>query len=445
MKRWLWILAVVVAVGGALWYFLGRGNKDQAPKYRTEAASRGDVTMSVTATGSISAVTTVQVGSQVSGIISKLYVDFNSKVEQGQLLAELDPTPLEATVAQRRADVTQAEVQQRNAKIQFDREARLLEQKLVPQSEYDTAKATLDGAQAQVDQARAALLQANTNLGYTKIRSPINGVVVARQYDIGQTVAASFQAPTLFTIAQDLTKMQVAADVDQSDIGRVQVGQSATFTVDAYPEEKFTGRIKEVRLNATSNQNVVTYPVILEVPNPDGKLRPLMTADVSIQVAQVKDVLRVPNAALRFRPMASGDDAARGGRAGAPGASGGGGFQRGGQGAGGGPSAGAGGANSGTRSGGASPGATGEGAPAGGQRMSRREGGGEGGERGGQTVFILQPDGKLKPVHIRTGISDGRYTQVLDGELQDGDAVVTGAATAKADAAGARMMGGGRF
>ena len=436
MKRWLWILAGVVVLGGALWYFLGRGSKDQAPKYRTEAAARGDVTMSVTATGSISAVTTVQVGSQVSGIISKLYVDFNSKVEQGQLLAELDPTPLEATVAQRRADVTQAEVQQRNAKIQFDREARLLDQKLVPQSEYDTAKATLDGAQAQVDQARAALLQANTNLGYTKIHSPINGVVVARQYDIGQTVAASFQAPTLFTIAQDLTKMQVAADVDQSDIGRVQVGQSATFTVDAYPEEKFTGRIKEVRLNATSNQNVVTYPVILEVPNPDGKLRPLMTADVSIQVAQVKDVLRVPNAALRFRPMASGDDATRGagGRPGATGASGGGGFQRNaGQGAGGGSRDAAGGAPGGAPAGGAGAG----------PRMGgRREGGGEG---GGQTVFVLGADGKLSPVHLKTGISDGRYTQVLEGELKEGDNIVVGAATAKADAAGARMMGGGRF
>ena len=444
MKRGLWILAGVVVLGGVVWYFVGRNGKEQAPKYRTEAASRGDVTMSVTATGSISAVTTVQVGSQVSGIISKLYVDFNSKVEQGQLLAELDPTPLEATVAQRRADVTQAEVQQRNAKIQFDREARLLEQKLVPQSEYDTAKATMDGAQAQVDQARAALLQANTNLAYTKIRSPINGVVVARQYDIGQTVAASFQAPTLFTIAQDLTKMQVAADVDQSDIGRVQVGQGATFTVDAYPEEKFTGRIKEVRLNATSNQNVVTYPVILEVPNPDGKLRPLMTADVSIQVAQVKDVLRVPNAALRFRPMASGDDATRGGRGGAVGASGAGGFQRGGQGAGGGPSSG--GANAGPRgAGGPPPGGASEGASSGSQRMGRRDAGGEGGEHGGQTVFVLLPDGKLKPVHIRTGISDGRYTQVLDGELKDGDAVITGAATAKADAAGARMMGGGRF
>src|SRR5436190_2925201 len=248
MKRGLWILAGVVVLGGVVWYFVGRNGKEQAPKYRTEAASRGDVTMSVTATGSISAVTTVQVGSQVSGIISKLYVDFNSKVEQGQLLAELDPTPLEATVAQRRADVTQAEVQQRNAKIQFDREARLLEQKLVPQSEYDTAKATMDGAQAQVDQARAALLQANTNLAYTKIFSPIDGEVVARQYDIGQTVAASFQAPTLFIIAKDLTKMQVQADVDQSDIGQIKVNEVSRFTVDAYPEQQFRGRISQVRL-----------------------------------------------------------------------------------------------------------------------------------------------------------------------------------------------------
>lgn len=440
MKRFLGVLVAVVVVAGGIWLVVARQRKEQAPKYRTEPASRGDVTMNVTATGSISAVTTVQVGSQVSGIIAKLYADFNSKVEEGQLLAELDPTPLEATVAQRQADVTQAEVQARNAKIQLDRESRLLQAQLVPQSDFDTAKATFDSAQAQVDQARAALLQARTNLGYTKIRSPITGVVVARQYDIGQTVAASFQAPTLFTIAQDLTKMQVSADVDQSDIGRVAVGQPATFTVDAYPDERFRGRIKEVRLNATSNQNVVTYPVILEVPNPDEKLRPLMTADVSIQVAQVKDVLRVPNAALRFRPMATGEDAARatrGGNGASPSAAT--------------PAVTPGeGARGGGRRGG---GARGESAPAGtpasaGAPSAERPYGGEraGAPSGGQTIYVAAPDGKLRPVRIRTGISDGRYTEVLGGELQEGDAVVVGAATTKADAAGGRLIGaGGRF
>ncbi|MEO8505211.1 MAG: efflux RND transporter periplasmic adaptor subunit [Acidobacteriota bacterium] len=422
MKKWLWIV-VVLLVAGAGWYLWSRSHKDQGPKYRTEEARLGDITMNVTATGTISAVKTVQVGSQVSGIVSKLYVDFNSKVTAGELLAELDPTPFEATVAQRQADVTQAQVQQRNAKIQFDRAARLLNESLIPQSDYDTAKATLDSSQAQVDQAKAGLLQANTNLTYTKIRSPIDGVVVARQYDIGQTVAASFQAPTLFTIAQDLTKMQVAADVDQSDIGRVQVDQPATFTVDAYPDEKFRGRIQEVRLNATANQNVVTYPVILEVPNPEGKLRPLMTADVSIQVAQAKDVLRVPNAALRFRPMVTGDGPSAAGATPTRAGSGGSGGTRG----------------SGS---GVGPGSSGgSGAP--GESGARL---GRGADKANQTVFVLSPQGKLSPVKIHIGVSDGRYTQVLDGELREGDAVVLGAATTKADAAGGRLIGaGGRF
>ncbi len=431
MKKWIGIAIAVVAIGGGLWYFLRRGRQDQVPKYRTEDASRGDVTMNVTATGSISAVTTVQVGSQVSGIISKLYADFNSKVAQGQLLAELDPTPFEATVAQRQADLTQAQVQQRNAKIQFDRQSRLLDQKLIAQSDYDTAKATLDGAQAQVDQAKAALLQAMTNLSYTKIHSPITGVVVDRQYDIGQTVAASFQAPTLFTIAQDLTKMQVSADVDQSDIGRVTVGQPAKFSVDAYPDEEFRGAITQVRLNATTNQNVITYPVIIEVPNPDQKLRPKMTATVAIEVARVQGVLRVPNAALRFRPIAEegASPAAR---------------QGGGQG------------NGGAAAGGQSRQGAGGGAPAG----PAREAGGFAGaaqafggateqraEKGWQTVYVLSARQILKPVKVRTGISDGRYTQVVDGELQEGDKIVLGAATARADATnpGVSRAMGGRF
>jgi HlyD family secretion protein len=372
------------------------GKKDE--QYRTEKVDRGNITMTVTATGTLSAVTTVQVGSQVSGVISRIYADFNSRVKKGQLLAELDPTPFQAQVEQRRADVTKAQVEAANAKITLDRQARLLKAGLAAQADYDSAKAQYDSARAQVQQATAALSQALTNLKYTKILSPIDGVVVDRQYDVGQTVAASFQAPTLFSIAQDLTKMQVQADVDQSDIGRVRVGQLARFTVDAYPDEEFRGRIAQIRLNATVSQNVVTYPVIIEVPNPDEKLRPKMTANVTIDVAVVRDVLRVPNSALRFKPdtgqAPAATSTASGGERGMAG------FGRG---------RGAGGA---------------AGMMPGGQAPVKR-----------QTIYLLDANKKLKPVQIRTGISDGHYTQVVEGEVHPGDNVVVGLVTSKVDSA----------
>ncbi|HEY8182450.1 MAG TPA: efflux RND transporter periplasmic adaptor subunit [Thermoanaerobaculia bacterium] len=392
------------------------GKKDE--QYRTEKVDRGNIVMTVTATGTLSAVTTVQIGSQVSGVISRLYADFNSKVKKGQLLAELDPTPFQAQVDQRRADVTQAQVQTANFKISYERQGRLLKAGLAPQADYDSAKAQYDGARAQVQQAAAALSQAVTNLKYTKIVSPIEGIVVDRQYDVGQTVAASFQAPTLFSIAQDLTKMQVQADVDQSDIGRVRVGQISRFTVDAYPDEEFRGRIAQIRLNATVSQNVVTYPVMIEVPNPDEKLRPKMTANVTIDVAVVRDVLRIPNSALRFKPDTAqvpaattatttsgvGQRAAGGGGATPP------------------------------------PGGGGERGMAG---MGR--GRGFGGAAGmmartqaapkRQTIYLLDDNKKLKPAQIRTGISDGRYTQVVDGDVKGGDSIVVGLVTSKVDQA----------
>ena len=380
-----------------------RGKNDEA--YKTEKVDRGNVTMTVTATGTLSAVTTVQIGSQVSGVIARLYADFNSEVKEGQLLAELDPTPFEQQVEQRRADVTRAQVQTEDARIKYDRQKRLLEAGLSSQADLDAAKAQYDSARAQVQQAQAALSQAQTNLKYTRISSPTDGVVVDKQYEVGQTVAASFQAPTLFEIAQDLTKMQVQADVDQSDIGRVQVGQAARFNVDAYPDEEFRGRIAQIRYNAQVNQNVVTYPVIIEVENPEGRLRPKMTANVTFDVSMVSNVLRVPNAALRFKPPQ--DENAKKGAA--------------------------------------------EGGPRGGdaaERMARSgQGGGPAGaaaqmprgRRGGkdaaarpQTVYILGADKKPKPVEIRTGISDGRFTQVVSGELKDGDLVIVGLATSKA-------------
>ncbi len=300
MKKIIWVIVVVGIVGGVVLLFGSRKTSD--PKYRTAKVDRGDVTQTVTATGSVSAVTTVAVGSQVSGIIQRLHADFNSQVKKGDLLAELDPTPFEEKVNAAQAGLEKANVEMRNTRIALERQKALKKEGLAPQADFDAAQANYDSARASVQQASAALKQTETDLKYTKIVAPIDGVVVARQYDVGQTVAASFQAPTLFTIAQDLTKMQVAADVSESDIGTVKVGQPVRFTVDAYPDRNFRGKVSQIRLNATVNQNVVTYPVIVAVDNPDLMLRPTMTANVSIEVARVRDAVRIPNAALRFRP-----------------------------------------------------------------------------------------------------------------------------------------------
>jgi HlyD family secretion protein len=403
LKRGITLAVVAGAVWGGWTWWKGRSKDDDAPRYRTETVDRGVVNETVTATGTVSAVTTVQVGSQVSGIVARLYADFNSRVSRGQLLAELDPTPFQATVEQRRADVTRFEVQMRAAEVAFKRQQRLLDQQLSAEADFDAAKADFDAAAAQVEQSRAALRQAETNLGYTRILSPIDGVVVARQYDVGQTVAASFQAPTLFTIAQDLTKMQVQADVDQADIGKIRVGQKASFSVDAYPDQSFRGEISQVRLNATANQNVITYPVILTVDNAEEKLRPQMTANVTIEVEKAENVLRVPNAALRFRPVetASTPDPDRAAaRMGAP-------------------AKGAAGASK------AFDAATG--AP----------------PRRGQSVYVLDGKDSLKPVPIRTGITDGRFTAVVDGELKEGDTIVVGIATAKVETTGSFPGTGG--
>ncbi|HEV8337425.1 MAG TPA: efflux RND transporter periplasmic adaptor subunit [Candidatus Polarisedimenticolia bacterium] len=418
-KRALIVTIGLVAIAAAGYFIFLRVGQPAEAKYRVQRVDEGDVTMTVTATGTISPVTTVLVGSQVSGIIAGLHADFNSPVKKGQVLADLDPTPFQAQVEQRRADLRQVEVQMQNASASFHRQEQLLAQNLASQADFDAAKAAYDGGRAQVDQARAALRQAQTNLTYTKIISPIDGVVVDRQYDVGQTVAASFQAPTLFTIAQDLKQMQVQADVDQSDIGRVQVGQTARFTVDAYPEENFSGKISQIRLNATVNQNIITYPVILAVPNPEEKLRPKMTADVTIEVAQVHGVLRVPNAALRFRPTDQSSES-RGAAA------------------------------RGTASQGAAN--SGQGRPPRGGGLAAaaepfgRAGAGRARGLGTQTVYVDTGGDRLKAVSIRTGISDGRFTQVLEGELKPGDSVVVGQETAKSDRNATPLpIGGGRM
>jgi HlyD family secretion protein len=437
-RRWLVSAIVVVVVALVALFFLRRGKDDGGEKYRTEVVDNGNVAQTVSATGTLSAVTTVQVGSQVSGIIAALHADFNSQVTKGQLLAELDPTPFQQQVDQRQADVAKSQVEVANSQVTLNRQKRLLAAGLIAQSEMDAAKAAYDAARAQADISRASLRQAQTNLGYTKIYSPIDGQVVSRAYDIGQTVAASFSAPTLFTIAKDLTKMQVQADVDQSDIGQVKVDEAARFTVDAYPEQEFRGRIAQVRLNATINQNVITYPVIIEVPNPEGRLRPSMTANVTIEVNQVRNVLRVPNAALRFRPetvegkdktaTTTGAAEGTGRRRDRSGTSG----QAAGQ------QAAGGGERPSFERGAAGMGERGQGGIAGAGRALDGSGGGgrQGGRRQTQTVYVIGEKNALRAVRLRTGITDGRFTQVVqvvDGTLNPGDKVVIGLATAKVD------------
>jgi HlyD family secretion protein len=418
----------------------GRGKKDE--NYKVEKVDRGDVTMTVTATGTLSAVTTVQIGSQVSGVIARLYADFNSHVKKGQLLAELDPTTFQAQVDQRRADLTKSQVELANTRITNDRQARLVKAGLSAQADLDSSRTAYEAAAAQVKQSEGALQQAQTSLAYTKIISPIDGVVVDRQYDVGQTVAASFQAPTLFSIAQDLTKMQVQADVDQSDIGRIAVGQVARFTVDSYPDQEFRGHIAQIRLNATVSQNVVSYPVMIEVPNPEEKLRPKMTANVTIDVATVHNVLRIANAALRFKPADQPEATATSGRGAKTDTS-----------------------TTSTTSTTATTAGTAPSPEERAARMGQRRrgiggaagafGGGGGGNQAParkkpQTVYILAADNKLQAVQIRTGISDGHYTEVVDGTLKVGDSIVVGLATTKVEgpaafggqAGGARGPGG---
>ncbi|MFL5408284.1 MAG: efflux RND transporter periplasmic adaptor subunit [Myxococcales bacterium] len=291
---------------------LACGKKVAAP-YKTEPVTRGSVNESVSATGDVSALVTVSVGSQVSGIVDKLYVDFNSPVKKGQLLATLDARlfqaalqKTDASVASARAGVQKAQAALADSQRLVSRDQELFKGGLIARSELDTAMATNDGNAASLAGAKAAVLQANAdraqaaaNLAFTKITSPIDGVVVSRSVDAGQTVAAALQAPTLFVIANDLTKMQILANVDQADVGKVHEGEDAKFTVDAYPGEVFKGHISQVRQAATTTNNVVTYAAVIQADNPDRKLRQGMTAAVTIVAANHDDVLRVPNAALR--------------------------------------------------------------------------------------------------------------------------------------------------
>ncbi len=291
-------------------------NKESTPKFRTEKVTRGDVIATVTATGAINPVTTVQVGTQVSGTIKQLFVDFNSTVRKGQLIAQIDPTSLEAQAEQQRAglasaiaNVKKAQASLLDADRTYKRDQELFSRNLIARSELDLAEtnyqanlASVDAAKAQVTQAQASLKYVDTNLGYARIVSPVDGVVISRNVDVGQTVAASFSTPTLFTIAQDLTKMQIDASVAEADIGSIKTGQAVEFTADAYPEDIFHGAVWQIRNAATTVSNVVTYDVVIRMDNKDLKLKPGMTANVSFIISTRKNVLRVPDTALTFTP-----------------------------------------------------------------------------------------------------------------------------------------------
>jgi len=448
-------LFAIIALGfvfGVSAYMRGRNGET---RYTTAQPDRGDVVEVVGATGALQAVTTVQVGSQVSGTIQSLMADFNSVVKKGQVIARLDPSTFEARLGQARANLVsaRANVERTRAQVtdtrqKFERARELASENLLPQSDLETAKANYDGAVAQmkaseaaVSQAEASVNQAEVDLAHTIIETPIDGVVINRNVDVGQTVAASFQAPVLFVIANDLTRMQVNASIDEADIGRVKVDQEVSFRVDAHPERTFVGRVEQVRLQPTTVQNVVSYNTIISVDNAEQLLMPGMTATVSVIVRKAEDVVRVPASALRFRPegfdaqafmqaqfAARAEKAAGGGQTAAA-------------------SAGAAASGPATPGQGRAPmggGGVGSG-PGGGFGSGRAASGGGMGMRGGQgrgtrgggsgpsIVFTLGKDGKPEPRLVRLGITDGQFVEVRDG-LAEGVGVVTGIDASKASA-----------
>lgn len=308
------LIAAVALVAFLGWRHLSSG-KDTV-SYRTAAVERGDLRVAISATGALRALSTVDIGSQVSGQVSEVLVDFNDRVERGQVIARIDPANFEARLTQTRANLSsaraslqEAQAALRNSEADYARKQELAQRQLVSRSEIDLAVAAREqaiarvaSARAQIEQAEASVANAQLELDYTVIRSPVDGVVLSRSVEPGQTVAASFQSPVLFQIAEDLAQMQIELSVDESDVGQIRAGQPVKFTVDAFPGREFNGEVRQVRLSATNLQNVITYPVVISVDNADLTLLPGLTANANIEVSQRRGVLRVPNAALRFRP-----------------------------------------------------------------------------------------------------------------------------------------------
>ena len=364
---WIKIILILALIGlGTAGYFYWQKSHSLslAERYKTQALEMGDIIQTVSANGTLNPVVLVNVGTQVSGTVKKLHVDFNDRVSQGQILAELDPALFQAQVSQSEANVSNAQASLELALANEARMRELFKQDYVSRQELDQTVQALKSARAQRALARAQLQKDRTNFGYSVIRSPVSGVVVSRVIDIGQTVAASFQTPTLFTIAQDLSKMQINSSFAEADVGNIQVGQSVRFTVDAFPNRTFQGTVKQRRLNPTTLQNVVTYDVVVAVDNPEQILMPGMTAYVNVTIAQRKNVLLVPNTALRFKPV--------------------------------------------------------DAAPKQGKPRSKEEHK----KAPGGTVYVLEND-KLKLVRIDTGITDNKFTEVVSGDLKAGNQVVT--------------------
>jgi HlyD family secretion protein len=395
-------LVLLSAAGYGVFHYV-RTREAAPPRYQTVTADRGRIAQKVTATGTLSALVTVQVGSQVSGRIESIYVDYNSQVKKGQLIAKIDPLLFQAAAAQARANLasaranlTKAKAQAAEADRQLARTKSLAEQKLGAAADLDTATsnsevahATVAAAQAGIEQASAAVHQAEVNLKFATITSPIDGVVISKNIDVGQTVAASLQAPTLFTIAQDLTKMQVDTNVAEGDVGKIRPGMPVTFTVDAFTGRPFQGVTRQVRDAAQTIQNVVTYDAVIDVDNSERLLKPGMTATVTFVSQEKNDVLRVANAAFRYRPAET------------------------------------------------SPRGSSEGARAGAPPSNR----GESKKSDKRTVYLLR-DGKTIPVDIIVGLSDGSMTEVTGGELHEGDTVVTEVLSSESSTPSAPAAGG---
>ena len=309
------LLAIIAAIGWGVYYYFFH---EEPVTYGliTSQISRGDITSTVTATGELNAISVVEVGTQVSGIVKELYVDYNSIVKAGQLIALIDPSvqqlalnDAQASLVGMQANVSSAQASLKDAEAQLKRNKELLRRNLIARSTVDTSeadvavrRAALKDARAKVEQGKVAVERAKTNLGYTRITSPVNGIVIDKKVEAGQTVASSYQTPTLFKIAQDLSKMKIETKVDEADIGTVKEGQNVTFRVDAFPDDIFNGKVVQVRIAPTTTDNVVTYTVIIHVDNQELKLKPGMTANVSIETAKAENVLRIPVAALRFTP-----------------------------------------------------------------------------------------------------------------------------------------------
>ncbi len=409
LKKRIPLLVGLLVVGGggfAFWRY-ETTRPPPAVHYKTAPIVKKTIVGRVTASGTLSAIVTVQVGTQVSGRIQKLFVDFNSPVKKGELVAKIDPQLFQAAADQAQANylaanaaVAKATSDAKIAQIQLDRTKALHDQNLAAQSDLDNAQAAAEGAKATLDSQKASLAQAvaqrhqaEVNLSYTNIVSPIDGVVISRTVDVGQTVAASLQAPTIFTIAQDLTKMQVDTNVAEADVGRLQVAMATYFTVDAFPGQRFKGKIREIRNAAIMLQNVVTYDAVIEVDNSDLKLRPGMTANVTVVYDEKKDALALPNAALRFHPPAGVDSAVAALSAAA------------------------------SSSGGA-PATPGTSGARGGGGSGRRGGGGSRGDdpSAPQTVWVMH-GGTPQGVAVHVGLSDGTVTELVDGDVHEGDEV----------------------